>query len=200
MNAGLRTLAIAAGSCVMTAGVAYAHTGVGITNGFMPGFLHPITGLDHVLAMVTVGLLAAQLGGLARWLVPLSFVFPMALGGVLGVTGIAVPFVEFGIGLSVLVLGSVIALQLRPTVPVAMTLTAFFAIFHGHAHGTEMPETAAAFSYGIGFAVASASLLATGIGLHRVIETAFIKARLMLVRSVGTGVAAIGLAAIVGIL
>lgn len=199
MKTGLRIITIAAASYAMAAGAAHAHTGVGITNGFMPGFVHPIGGLDHVLAMLMVGLLAAQLGGRAVWLLPVSFIVTMALGGLMGMTGISVPFIEFGIGLSVFVLGTVIALQLRPAVPAAMTLAAFFALFHGHAHGTEMPETAAGLAYGIGFVAASALLLATGIGLHQAIA-AFGKARVVLVRSVGAGVAAIGLSLVSGIL
>lgn len=90
-------------------GLAHAHTGLGDVSGFAHGFTHPLSGLDHILAMVMVGLFAAQLGGRARWLVPMSFVSVMMLGGVLGLAGIAVPFVELGIGLSIVVLGGAVA-------------------------------------------------------------------------------------------
>jgi urease accessory protein len=150
---------------------AYAHTGVGDTSGFAHGLMHPIGGLDHVLAMMAVGLLAARLGGRALWLVPLSFITMMIVGGIAGAGGIGLPFVELGISGSILVLGLVIALGRQIPTPVAMALAGFFAIFHGHAHGTEMPVDAAGFAYGAGFALATASLhaagLAFGIGADR---------------------------------
>jgi urease accessory protein len=144
---------------------AYAHTGVGDTSGFAHGFMHPMGGLDHVLAMVAVGLLAARFGGRALWLVPLSFVIMMIIGGVAGVGGIGMPFVELGIAGSILVLGFVIALGRQIPTPLAMALAGFFAIFHGHAHGTEMPVDAAGFAYGAGFVAATALLHAAGIAL-----------------------------------
>jgi urease accessory protein len=152
---------------------AYAHTGVGSTSGFAHGFMHPIGGLDHVVAMMAVGLLAARLAGRALWLVPLSFVTMMIAGGIAGAGGIGLPFVELGISGSILVLGLVIALGRQIPTPVAMALAAFFAIFHGHAHGIEMPMDAAGFAYGAGFALATASLhaagLAFGIGADRLV-------------------------------
>ena len=144
---------------------AYAHTGVGDTSGFAHGFMHPTGGLDHVLAMVAVGLLAARLGGRALWLVPFSFVTMMIVGGIAGVGGIGLPFVELGISGSILVLGFAIALGRQIPTPVAMALAGFFAIFHGHAHGTEMPVDAAGIAYGAGFVAATALLHATGIAL-----------------------------------
>ena len=144
---------------------AYAHTGVGDTSGFAHGFMHPIGGLDHVLAMVAVGLLAARLGGRALWLVPLSFVTMMIVGGIAGAGGIGLPFVELGISGSILVLGFVIALGRQIPTPVAMALAGFFAIFHGHAHGTEMPVDAAGLAYGAGFVAATALLHAAGLAL-----------------------------------
>ena len=144
---------------------AYAHTGVGDTSGFAHGFMHPIGGLDHVFVMVAVGLLAARLGGRALWLVPLSFVTMMIVGGIAGVSGIGLPFVELGIAGSILVLGFVIALGRQIPTPLAMALAGFFAIFHGHAHGTEMPVDAAGFAYGAGFVAATALLHAAGIAL-----------------------------------
>jgi len=144
---------------------AYAHTGVGDTSGFAHGFMHPTGGLDHVLAMVAVGLLAARLGGRALWLVPFSFVTMMIVGGIAGVGGIGLPFVELGIAGSILVLGFVIALGRQIPTPLAMALAGSFAIFHGHAHGTEMPVDAAGFAYGAGFVAATALLHSTGIAL-----------------------------------
>src|SRR5215207_4589987 len=118
--------------------VAFAHTGVGTTSGFAHGFMHPLTGIDHILAMVMVGVFAWQLGGRALWLVPTTFVVIMALGGVLSITGVPVPFVEIGIALSVIVLGAVVALGIKAPVAVAMSVVGLFAVFHGHAHGAEM--------------------------------------------------------------
>lgn len=143
---------------------ASAHVGVGVTNGFVHGFSHPLSGIDHILTMVAVGLFAAHLGGRALWLVPLTFVSVMALAGIIGMAGSPLPFVEIGIGMSVVVLGLAIAFQLNPPIMTAMALVGFFAIFHGHAHGTEMPESASGLEYGIGFICATALLHAIGIG------------------------------------
>ena len=143
---------------------AWAHPGHDTTVGFVQGFVHPVTGIDHVLAMIAVGLFAANLGGRALWAVPLSFVAVMALGGALGVAGIAVPFVEAGIAVSVIVLGLAVALRWQWPVAGAMALVGVFAIFHGHAHGTEMPLDASGIEYGLGFMLATALLHAAGIG------------------------------------
>jgi urease accessory protein len=136
---------------IVIGGPAFAHTGVGDTAGFVHGFIHPIGGLDHVLAMVAVGLFAALLGGRALWLVPFSFVSMMAVGGALGMGGVALPFAEFGIGLSVVAFGVAVAFRLHMPIAVAMALAGFFAVFHGHAHGAEMPDTASGFEYAAGF-------------------------------------------------
>jgi urease accessory protein len=131
--------------------------------GFVHGLLHPLGGVDHILAMVAVGLFAVQLGGRALWLVPASFVAVMAAAGLAGMAGIEIPGVEAGIALSVLVLGAVIALRIDMPLAAAMGLVGFFAIFHGHAHGAEMPETASGLAYGMGFVAATAALHALGI-------------------------------------
>ncbi len=144
---------------------ALAHTGVGSTSGFAHGFLHPLSGLDHQLAMIMVGIFAYQLGGRALWLVPGAFVLFMALGGVLGVTGVDVPFVEIGIALSVIVLGAVVAFDVKAPVAAAMAVVGLFAVFHGHAHGSEMPADAAGAEYAAGFMLATAALHAVGIGI-----------------------------------
>jgi urease accessory protein len=144
---------------------ALAHTGIGDTSGFMHGFGHPLGGLDHLLAMVLVGLFAYQLGGRAPWLVPLTFVGVMALGGVLGVAGMPVPFIEVGIALSVVVLGAIAAFGVKPPVAMAMGIVGLFAVFHGHAHGSEMPMDASGVAYGLGFMLATALLHLLGIGV-----------------------------------
>ncbi len=131
--------------------IASAHPGHDGTPGFIHGFLHPLGGLDHILAMVAVGLFAARLGGRALWLVPASFVVTMAAAGVAGMAGFALPYVEAGIALSLLVLGAAIALETTMPVAAAMGLVALFAVFHGHAHGAEMPETMSGLTYGAGF-------------------------------------------------
>jgi urease accessory protein len=159
----LRTVATLGAILLPT--VAWAHSGHDVTLGFAAGFTHPVTGIDHVLAMVAVGLFAANLGGRALWAVPLSFVAVMAMGGALGAAGIAVPFVEAGIAISVIVLGLAVALRWKAPVAGAMALVGLFAIFHGHAHGTEMPVNAVGLEYGLGFLLATALLHGAGIGL-----------------------------------
>ncbi|HQS11097.1 MAG TPA: HupE/UreJ family protein, partial [Xanthobacteraceae bacterium] len=133
-----RVLAIA-GALALAPSLAFAHTGVGATHGFVHGFMHPVTGLDHVLAMVTVGILAWQMGGRAIWLLPASFVTLMAVGGALGMSGFDLPYVETGIALSVVVLGAAVAMGVKAPLAFAMGLVGMFAVFHGHAHGAEMP-------------------------------------------------------------
>ncbi len=142
---------------------AFAHTGAGDTAGFLHGFAHPVGGLDHVLAMVAVGVFAVVLGGRAMWLVPLSFVGMMAVGFLLGIGHVDVPFVELGIALSSVVIGGVAALGRPMPVVAAMALVGGFAIFHGHAHGAEMPADAAGLTYALGFITATALLHAAGI-------------------------------------
>ncbi|MGO4622443.1 HupE/UreJ family protein [Ensifer sp. 2YAB10] len=149
--------------------VAYAHTGVGPAGGLGHGFMHPVGGLDHVLAMVAVGMFAAILGGRALWLVPASFVAMMAVGGDLGMEGVAVPFVETGIAASVVVLGLVVALRWNAPTVAAMGIVGLFAIFHGYAHGAEMPLDASGKQYAIGFMAATALLHIAGIGIGSII-------------------------------
>jgi urease accessory protein len=144
---------------------AEAHAGVGHTNGFIYGFMHPVSGVDHVLAMVAVGLFAAVLGGRARWAVPLSFVGMMVIGGVIGIAGINVPFVEVGIALSVVVMGALVALQAKPPVAIASALVGVFAVFHGVAHGAEMPVDASGIPFAMGFVSATALLHGVGLAL-----------------------------------
>jgi len=150
-------------SLIFTPILAHAHPGHD-TSGFSAGVAHPLHGLDHILAMVAVGLWAAQLGGRAKWLVPASFVSVMALGGALGMAGVPIPFAEQGIFASVLILGVLIAASVRLPLAASMSLVGLFALCHGHAHGLEMPASAAGFAYGAGFVLATALLHAAGIG------------------------------------
>ncbi|THK36581.1 HupE/UreJ family protein [Ensifer sp. MPMI2T] len=145
--------------------VAHAHTGVGAAGGLAHGFMHPVGGVDHILAMVAVGTFASIIGGRALWLVPASFVLMMAAGGALGIEGIGVPFVEIGIAASVIVLGLAVALRWNPPTAVAMGVASLFAIFHGHAHGAEMPMDTSGVQYALGFMAATALLHVAGIGL-----------------------------------
>ncbi len=149
----------------LTPALAHAHTGAGGTHGLSDGLLHPIHGLDHLLAMMAVGLWAAQLGGRARWAVPASFVGIMALGGVLGMAGLALPMVETGILTSVFLLGLLIAFAVRLPIWASTSVVGFFALFHGYAHGAEMPVDASGLAYAAGFIVATAALHLAGIGL-----------------------------------
>jgi urease accessory protein len=142
---------------------ALAHTGHGEASGFVHGFMHPVGGLDHILAMVAVGVFAYVLGGKALWLVPLSFVLMMAVGFLLGVGQVDVPFVELGIALSSVVIGAAAAWGRPMPVAAAMSLVGVFAIFHGHAHGAEMPVDTSGLEYAAGFIVATALLHAAGI-------------------------------------
>jgi urease accessory protein len=158
---------------VASTSAALAHPGHGDAGGFVHGFMHPVGGLDHVLAMVAVGLLAAHLGGRALWLVPGAFVAAMAAAGALGMAGVAVPYAEAGIMLSIVVLGLAAVLRIGMPVSVAMALVAFFAIFHGYAHGAEMPADVSGLTYAAGFLVATALLHAAGIAIGLAIGALF---------------------------
>jgi urease accessory protein len=142
--------------------MAQAHPGHGGT-GFLPGFAHPLLGLDHILAMLAVGLWAAQLGGRAFWVVPAAFVSVMTLGSALGMAGIGLPFVEQGILASVLILGVLVAAAVRLPLAASVVIVGSFALLHGIAHGAEMPENAAGLAYAGGFALATALLHTCGL-------------------------------------
>ena len=143
----------------------FAHTRGGEAAGFLAGLSHPVSGLDHVLAMVAVGLWGAQLGPPAVWLLPVAFPMIMALGGTLGLVGVHLPGVEIGIALSAIGLGAAVLFEAKPKLGVAAALVGFFAIFHGHAHGTELPQGANGLLYSIGFVVATGLLHLAGIGI-----------------------------------
>ncbi len=161
MKTALRSLLAA---LLLAPGAALAHSGpAGHDHGFAFGFLHPLGGLDHLLAMIAVGLLAAHLGGRALWQVPLSFVALMAAGGVMGFAEIRLPFVELMIAASVVVLGALVAFRASPPLIVAVVIAGFFAIFHGHAHGAELPGGESPYPYVAGFLLATALLHLAGI-------------------------------------
>lgn len=151
-------------SCVI-AWPALAHEQQGQAAGLVTGLLHPVSGLDHVLAMVAVGLWGAQLGAPAIWLLPVTFPLMMAFGGFLGLIGVPLPGVEIGIAASAILLGAMVALQARPPLALAGLLVAFFAVFHGHAHGTELPAGQSGLLYSLGFVVATGLLHAVGIAI-----------------------------------
>ena len=148
----------------------WAHAETGRAEGFLAGLHHPISGLDHILAMVSVGLWGAQLGAPAIWLLPVTFPVVMAFGGMLGLIGVPLPGVEIGIALSGIVLGLAVLAEWRPPLWAAAIIVGMFAIFHGHAHGTELPPGASGLLYSIGFVMATGLLHAAGITaglLHR---------------------------------
>jgi urease accessory protein len=193
-------LSVIAVSMAMMPTVALAHTGVGGTAGFSHGFMHPLTGIDHVLAMMMVGVFAWQLGGRALWLVPITFVLIMAVGGTLGVAGIGVPLVEAGIALSVIVLGAIVALRLKAPVAIAMAVVGLFAMFHGHGHGSEMPENTAGMAYGLGFMIATALLHLGGIAIGFLIGRIGDERGPVFVRATGAVAAVAGLAILGGLI
>ena len=166
MNRPTRIIASAAVMGLALTAPAFAHTGIGAhSHGFAAGFLHPLMGLDHLLAMVGVGVWAAQLGKRATWLVPAAFVAVMIAGSGLALSGVAMPMVELGIAGSVLVIGALIAFGARMPLALAMGLAGLFALFHGHAHGTELPGFAHPAAYGVGFVIATALLHGAGVGI-----------------------------------
>jgi len=143
----------------------WAHQVGGEAVGLVSGLRHPISGLDHVLAMVAVGLWGAQLGAPALWLLPVTFPMVMALGGMLALMGVSLPGIEIGIAVSAIGLGFMVFREARPPLWVAAALVGFFAIFHGHAHGAELPAGANGLLYSIGFVIATGCLHATGIAI-----------------------------------
>jgi urease accessory protein len=156
---------------LMIPALAFAHPGHG-DNGLVAGISHPIGGLDHLLAMLAVGLWAAQQQGAARWALPCTFVGTMLIGGLLGFEGLNLPALENGIAASVLALGLAVALAVRPPLLLAMGATALFALFHGVAHGLELPDMSSPWAYAAGFVAATAALHAGGYAAVRFLPTA----------------------------
>lgn len=167
----------------------FAHEETGTVGGFISGFTHPIFGLDHLLAMLAVGIWGAQIGGRSVWVMPVAFPLVMAMGGFLGAMGVPFPFVEAGIALSVLGLGLAVAFALKPKEWIGFAAVAFFAIFHGHAHGAELPDSANAAAYGIGFVIATGLIHLGGIGIGYLTE---LKLKGRITRACGAAISAAG--------
>jgi urease accessory protein len=144
---------------------AHAHVGGGELGGFLSGFQHPLFGVDHLLAMLAVGIWGAQMGGRRVWTLPVTFPLIMTVGGIAGMAGLALPSVETGVALSVLALGLAIAFAWRPFEWIALLLIAVFAVFHGHAHGVELPSAADPAAYSSGFVIATGLIHIAGIGM-----------------------------------
>lgn len=173
---------------------AEAHTFGAVGAGLPEGFFHPLAGLDHVLAMVAVGLWAAQQGGRALWRIPATFVAALVLGGGLAAAGVVLPGVELGVAASVAVLGLVIALAARPSPVAGMALVGAFAVLHGQAHGMELPETAAPALYALGFTLSTALLHGLGLAIGLVPRALGGRALAVPLRLCGVVVAVTGVA------
>ena len=167
---------------------ALAHVGVGDHFSFMHGFQHPLGGLDHLAAMIAVGLWGAVAGGRRVWVWPLAFVAMMIVGGTVGRAGVVLPMVEPAIALSVVILGVLVAATVRVPVALGAAIVAVFAIFHGHAHGAEAPESGW-LGYAAGFVIATALLHAVGIGVARLLDRG---AGLVPIRAIGAATAVLG--------
>lgn len=193
----IRLSPIAVVLLILGATAAAAHTGEAAGGGFATGFLHPILGWDHVAAMVAVGLWGAFLGPPAIWLLPVTFPLVMALGGVLGVAGVPVPGIEFGIAASALVIGLAVLLAWRPPLVIAAVVVGFFAIFHGHAHGAEMPTSASPLAYAAGFVIGTGLLHLAGIAFGVLAKSS---TGAMAIRGTGAAIALAGLGFLTGTL
>ncbi len=176
---------------------AHAHVTGGLAGGFTAGLVHPVLGLDHVVAMVAVGLWGAFLGQPAIWLLPVVFPLVMTFGGALGILGVPLPGVETGIALSAVVLGLMVALALRPPLWLAALIVGFFAVFHGYAHGAELPSSAGPLAFSLGFVISTGLLHLSGVALG--LLTHWPGGR-RLVRAGGGVIALIGVAYLAGLL
>ena len=170
--------------------IAFAHDESGGGAGFVTGLFHPVLGFDHFLAMLSVGVISAQIGGRAIWYIPATFVLAMILGGILGMQSVNILAVEAGIALSVLILGSILAAGKVMPEWIAVIAVGIFGIFHGHAHGTEMPLIADPWLYGAGFVIGTSLIHLTGV----LFGIAFRGARRgdYALRAAGVGIAAAG--------
>ncbi|MGJ4892900.1 HupE/UreJ family protein [Bradyrhizobium sp. HKCCYLRH3099] len=173
----------------LTASPGLAHEQTGVGGGLASGLLHPLTGLDHLVAMVAVGIWGAQLGGVAVWVLPIVFPMVMAFGAVLGILKIGLPVPELVIALSGLILGLAVAMRIRVPFVAAAAIVAVFAIFHGHAHGVELPSAANPLAYGCGFVVATGLLHACGITIGALARW---PAGERVIQGVGAAIAALG--------
>lgn len=184
-----KILTILIGIMLILPNISYAHVISG-GGGFMSGFSHPVLGFDHLLAMLSVGILSAQMGGKAIWTVPTAFVVVMLVGGILGINGVEIGSVELGIMLSVLILGVSIAVEKKLPHFLAIIFVGFFAIFHGHAHGAEMPELAQPVLYACGFIIGTATIHISGVSIGFMVNK--LKGGDKLLRYLGAAIAGIG--------
>ena len=175
---------------------ALAHTTQGLGAGFLSGFRHPLNGIDHLLAMIAVGIWGTQLGQPAIWLLPVTFPLVMSVGGALGVRGVPMPGVEIGVAASALVLGVMIMLAARPRITVAAILVGVFAIFHGYAHGAELPRAADPLAYGVGFVLVTGLLHASGIAIALIDRWAL---GALALRAMGAAIGVVGLYLLAGL-
>ncbi len=176
-------------ACIIPATSALAHAQTGVAGGLISGLLHPVLGIDHLVAMVAVGLWGAILGAPAIWVLPITFPLVMAMGAMAGVAGVPLPGVEIGIAASALALGAAVVARARPPLWAAAVLVGFFALFHGHAHGTEIPAASNPLAYGVGFVVATGLLHIAGIVIGLLVRW---PTGLLVVRSCGALIAGIG--------
>jgi urease accessory protein len=174
----------------------WAHEG-GAAVGLLNGLKHPVSGMDHVLAMIAVGLWGAQLGAPAVWALPVTFPVVMAFGGMLGLLGVPIPGVEVGIAVSAIVLGALVMGEVRAPLAVTAVVVGIFAIFHGHAHGAELPEGASGITYSLGFVVATGMLHGVGIGIGTIHRWS---AGRKLIRLAGAAVCVAGVSFLLGAL
>ncbi len=189
MTPGLARRAAALALAVAWPALALAHAEAGRASGLLSGLRHPVSGLDHVVAMLAVGLWGAQLGAPALWLLPVTFPVVMAFGGMLGLAGVALPGVEAAIALSGIALGLAVATEWRPPPWLGALIVGFFALFHGHAHGAELPPGGNGLLYSVGFVAATGTLHAAGIGVGLVHRWGWGRAAL---RAAGAAVALAG--------
>lgn len=181
--------ALAACLILISGAGADAHTGTGVAGGLKSGVLHPVLGLDHLLAMLAVGIWGAQMGGRTVWTLPVTFPIVMAAGGVMGMMDLPLPNVETGIAMSMIVLGLAIAAAWKPAEGIALLIVAAFAIFHGHAHGAELPSAADPAAYAAGFVVATGAIHVLGVGIGLVLGRILDG---MLSRALGAAIALMG--------
>ena len=189
MRQNMRGIVLGLLIIILSPGIANAHILEG-DGGFLSGLTHPVLGFDHFLAMLSVGILSAQMGGRSIWTVPTTFVSVMAIGAFIGVKGIEIPGVEYGIALSVLILGFSLAMEKKLLPLWAMLGVGFFAIFHGHAHGTEMPKIVTPMVYALGFLLGTAGIHVCGV-LVGVISNRTAKGA-EIIRFVGAGISGVG--------
>jgi urease accessory protein len=175
---------------LLWAASAQAHVERGQAIGFITGLEHPWSGLDHVLAMIAVGLWGAQLGNPALWILPVTFPMVMSLGAMMGLLGIPLPGIEIGIAVSAILLGAMVLGEVKPKLYIAAVMVGFFAIFHGHAHGTELPAGQSGLLYSMGFVIATGCLHGIGITIGLIHRW---PAGKLALRGAGAFIAAMGL-------